>query len=99
MKDELTRRAFFRCVGRWASVATLGGLVGSSVFRALRGDAGSALPALCARCPALESCTLPEGRQARLARGMIPRQELGSNASGSNLRTRPLGYSISTDPS
>ena len=85
MKDELTRRAFFRRVGRWASLAVLGGLVGSSVFRTLKGNAEGARLSLCARCPALGSCTLPNGTRTRLARGK-PMTDTATTDAGSARR-------------
>ena len=88
MKDELTRRAFFRRVGRWVSLAVLGGSVGSSVFRTLKGNAGGARLSLCARCPALGSCTLPDGKRTRLARGK-PMTDTAATDTGSARRGVP----------
>jgi len=67
MKDRVSRRDFLVRLGRGAGVVGLTTLVGRLVLNTLRGTTlnGARSPELCARCPALGRCELPEAIEVR----------------------------------
>ncbi len=67
MSSDPSRREFFRTIGRWTLVTALAGVVVKAAVRSRGAEANKKLQplALCERCPAVNSCGLAAGKNAR----------------------------------